>query len=91
MLNPFVKVGKFETFFNPFHDGVADSLVDEFRNNLSGITSYDVGQRLAELFKNILSEAARLGRGRMVTSRNGSSAKGKYGSGLVMEATRPND
>ena len=53
-INPYIEVEKFVSYISSFEDGAVDNIVEEFKNDLPGVTSYTVAQQIAELFKRIL-------------------------------------
>ena len=56
-INPYIEVEKFISYISSFEDGAVDNIVEEFKNDLPGVTSYTVAQQLAQLFKRILLDA----------------------------------
>lgn len=84
-INPYIEVEKFVSYISSFEDGAVDNIVEEFKNDLPGVTSYTVAQQIAELFKRILLDAAKAKR-KSVKVSNKNSLKEKYGIGLVIEA-----
>lgn len=84
-INPYIEVEKFISYISSFEDGAVDNIVEEFKNDLPGVTSYTVAQQLAQLFKRILLDAVKTKR-KSVKGRSVSSLKEKYGIGLVIEA-----
>lgn len=57
-ISPYIEPEEFVDYCNQFPDGATDSLCDSFRAHIPEINSHNVGELLAELFKNIIKEAA---------------------------------
>ena len=57
-INPFIEPEEFVEYCNQFSDATSISLCDSFRPYLPDITPYNAGELLAELFIQIIKEAA---------------------------------
>jgi hypothetical protein len=55
---PYIETENFVEYIETFPDETVSSLCDSFRHDLPGIDSFNAGPKLAELFRNILREAA---------------------------------
>jgi hypothetical protein len=84
-INPYIEVEKFVTYIGSFEDGAVDNLVDEFKNDLPGVTNYTIGQQLADLFKTILIDAAKTKR-KSAVARIANTVREQWGLDLVIEA-----
>ena len=84
-INPYIEVEKFVSYISSQEDGAVEDIVEEFKNDLPGVTSYTVAQQLAELFNRILLDAVKTKR-KSTKGKISNTSKDKYGIGLVIEA-----
>lgn len=57
-LNPYLEAEEFITFLDEFQDSTRDTLCDKFHDYLQEANSYNIAELLADLFKDIITEAA---------------------------------
>ena len=68
-ISPYVDQEEFVEFCNEFPDGVTERLCESFQEFCPNINAHNTGEKLAALFKQIISEAA--------TAKRKSASKGK--------------
>lgn len=57
-LSPYLEPEEFVAFCNEFQDSTRDTLCEKFREHLPEITAHNVSELLANLFRDIITEAA---------------------------------
>ncbi len=57
-ISPYIETENFVTYIDPFSDETTESICDSFRPYLPEINSFNAGKLLANLFRDIIKEAA---------------------------------
>lgn len=91
-LNPYIDVVKFADKISSLDDGALVNLAKAFEKSCPGITQFNVGDKLAELFQQIMLSAVESKKNPDNKEING-GVKDKFGTSLVIEANGvcPND
>ena len=92
MKNPYIEVTKFAAYINSFDDGALFNICSAFAKSCPGISTFNVGDKLAELFQSILLNAVKTKKGKRASTPE-DAVKERYGISLVIEANGacPND
>lgn len=91
-INPYIEVTKFSAYINSFDDGALFNICSAFAKSCPGISTFNVGDKLAELFQSILLNAVKTKKGKRASTPE-DAVKERYGISLVIEANGacPND